>query len=107
VSCRSVAEALRVQANVLLAQAEALELDCEASSHNDYQDQHSSPLGPRRHITLARKLIAEGDTRAMRAGRRWLVQPSALNEVTSASSAKHAATETAADRAARRLKGAA
>jgi hypothetical protein len=105
VSCRAVAEALRAQANVLLVQASALDLDCDSSSHNDYLDQHSSPLGPRRHIALARNLIAQGDTRAMKVGRRWLVQPSALNDVNSASSAKHAETETAADRAARRLKG--
>jgi hypothetical protein len=107
VSCRTVAEALRVQADVLLAQAHALELDCDSVGHNDYIDQHASPLGPRRHITLARNLIAVGDQRAMKAGRRWLIDPSALSQVNAVRSPNPEKLETAADRAARRLKGAA
>ena len=43
-------------------------------------DQTASPLGPRRHAKLARELIAHGDSRACRVGRRWLVERAAIEE---------------------------
>lgn len=43
-------------------------------------DQSGSPLGPRRHCALARRLISAGDRRACRIGRRWLIERSAIEQ---------------------------
>jgi hypothetical protein len=53
-------------------------------------------------------LLAQGDARAAKAGRRYLLRSGALNEAPSAAKrAKSAPVESAAERAARRLRGAA
>lgn len=43
-------------------------------------DQHSSPLGARKHCALVRSLVASGDHRAARIGRRALLTRDALAE---------------------------
>lgn len=43
-------------------------------------DQRQSPLGPRRHAALCRRLMAAGDARASKVGRRWLVTQDAIAE---------------------------
>lgn len=43
-------------------------------------DQAASPLGPRRHIRAVRRLLAAGDPRAGRAGRRYFLTGEAVDE---------------------------
>jgi hypothetical protein len=78
----------------------------ESERDGDWIDQSTSPLGPRRHCALARRLIAAGDKRAARAGRRWLLRAEALSlPVPTSKRPKRAESESesAAARAARRL----
>lgn len=52
----------------------------EAQRADELLDQRRSPIGSRRHINLARKLIANNDSRAAQAGRRFLVERGAILE---------------------------
>lgn len=51
-----------------------------ASEPEKWLSQRDSPLGPRIHAGLCRRLIDQGDPRAGRAGRRWLVRVDAVQE---------------------------
>lgn len=45
-----------------------------AGSDPDWIDQSASPLGTRRHCTLARRIVAEGSGDATQVGRRFLIR---------------------------------
>lgn len=50
----------------------------EAHRADELLDQKRSPIGARRHIQLARRLIDRGDPRAIQAGRKYLVARGAI-----------------------------
>jgi hypothetical protein len=96
-----------VLCRILRTLADELEA-AQPEQSDEWMDQHASPIGPRRHIAICRALLAQGDARALRAGRRWLLRSEALHEAPAPSGkARPTKPESAADRAARRLKGAA
>lgn len=70
-----LARVLRVAA----AECERIESE-QRAERRDWIDQARSPLGRRRHIAAARRLIATGDARACQVGRRYLLAPEALDE---------------------------
>jgi hypothetical protein len=49
-------------------------------SSDEWIDQHSSPLGSKRHCALVRSLTTAGDQRASKIGRRYLLSRDALAE---------------------------
>lgn len=75
-SARAALEGLVRVLVPMLAPALARELaTCNAPG---FVDQSASPLGRRRHIALARTLIAASSADAMRVGRRYLVRREAI-----------------------------
>lgn len=69
-------------AAVLSFVASHLASDSEKPSRREsWIAQAESPLGNRRHCACARRLMAEGDPRASKVGRKWLIRDDALEEV--------------------------
>lgn len=65
------------------AQLDRIELrlaKCEADG-DGMVDQHHSPLGPRKHCEVVRRLIAEGDSRAQKRNKRYLMTADAVRQV--------------------------
>jgi hypothetical protein len=96
----------RAEAYRLISEGFSLLAEAEAEpGAEEWLDQHASPIGPRRHVALCRRLLGQGSPLALRAGRRWLLKPEALSEASSPKPKK--VSSSPADRLASRLKGAA
>jgi hypothetical protein len=96
---RAVAAALRQL-------ADALEASEPSPGAGDWISQAESPIGPRRHVALCRRLAAQGSPLACRAGRRFLLKPEAFSEAPKSGGKKASkpAPQSAAERAAVRLR---
>lgn len=70
-------EALAAVLEAAAAKAREIATDCHAN-RADWIDQHSSPLGPRRHCAAVRKRVQSGDEGAAIVGRRLLLSHEAL-----------------------------
>lgn len=53
----------------------------EQLGQTEMVDQAHSPLGRRRHIAAVRQLLAKGDPRAAKVGRKYLLRRDALDDV--------------------------
>lgn len=79
------------------------------TSAASWVDQHASALGSRRHCALVRSLMKNGDPRASRVGRRYLLTGDALTEALAhapkvQSREVHVESETVAQRLDRKLR---
>ena len=52
----------------------------ERGANDDWVNQHGSPLGPRRHCAIVRKLQEQGDERAVKRGDMYLLRRDAFTE---------------------------
>lgn len=68
------------QIQAQLNRIEARLAKCTEAPVGDMVDQRRSPLGPRKHCAAVRRMAAEGDTRAYKRGKLYMMSREALLE---------------------------